>query len=137
MWGYLLQKRKLLEFVAEMKTDPSNLALKIGIPKKIIKKLNGCFLINFNKPKPNYDSLPRLLKERLAEQIDTMINSKYEFVHTNGLTANQLDRMESNNYFDNKVVIIDEVHNIINGMAEGSMRAMRLNELFMNAENSN
>ena len=113
-----------------------NLALKMGIPKRIIKKFNGCFLIDFSKPKPNYDSLLRLQKEKLEEQIDAMINSKYEFVHTNGLTTNQLDKMESSNYFDNKVVIIDEVHNIINGMASGgSMRAMRLNELFMNAEN--
>ena len=65
-----------------------------------------------------------------------MIDNKYSFKHTNGLTAKQLDNMEINNYFDNKLVIIDEVHNIINGMAsENSMRAKRLNELFMNANN--
>ena len=65
-----------------------------------------------------------------------MIESKYEFKHTNGLTATQLNKMEETRYFDNKLVIIDEVHNIINGMASGgSMRAERLNQLFMNAKN--
>ena len=44
--------------------------------------------------------------------------------------------MERNRYLDNKVVIIDEVHNIINGITSGgSMREVRLNEFFMAAQN--
>ena len=77
------------------------------------------------------------MKQRLEHQIDDMIYAKYDFKHINGLTANQLDNMEATNYFDNKVVVIDEVHNVINGMAsEGSMRSIRLNQLFMNCNNT-
>ena len=37
-----------------------------------------------------------------------MIEKKYEFVHANGVTAKQLEDMETKRFFDNKVVIIDE-----------------------------
>ena len=72
----------------------------------------------------------------LEEQIDNMIDNKYSFVHANGVTAAQLERMEEQRFFDNKLVIIDEVHNLINGMASGgSMRALGLEKLFMDAYN--
>ena len=43
-----------------------------------------------------------------------MIDSKYTFLHSNGLTRKQLEKMDDDNFFDNKVVVIDEVHNLIN-----------------------
>ena len=46
-----------------------------------------------------------------------MIDSKYTFLHSNGLTRKQLEKMDDDKFFDNKVVVIDEVHNLINGMA--------------------
>ena len=123
------------EFIRTTTQEKINVALKLGIPSKVIKREGGCFLIDFTKPS-NYDSLSGMMKKRLEEQIDDMINAKYDFKHINGLTASQLDNMEINQYFDNKVVVVDEVHNIINGMAsEGSMRAKRLNQLFMAAQN--
>ena len=123
------------EFVKTTTEEKRNVALKIGIPPSILKKYGGCFLIDFTKPS-NYDSFSELKRERLNEQIDAMIYSKYDFKFYNGFTTKQLDDMEVNNYFDNKVVVVDEVHNIINGMASGgSMRSVRLNELFMKANN--
>ena len=63
-------------------------------------------------------------------------NSKYTFLHSNGLTRKQLEKMDDDNFFDNKVVVIDEVHNLINGMAtKNSVRANSLNDLFMKAHN--
>ncbi len=124
------------EFIKHTDDTIYNIMINIGIPRKTILREGGCFLIDFKK-KSNYDSLTDNEKEKLDKQINDMINDKYDFKHTNGLTANQLDNMEINNFFDNKLIIIDEVHNIINGMAsEGSMRAKRLNELFMNANNA-
>ena len=125
------------EFVRTTTTDKINFALKLGIPKKVLKREGGCFLIDFSQKAPNYDDMTEHMKNKLEEQIDDMIDAKYQFVHSNGLTATQLDRMEANNFFDNKVVVIDEVHNLINGMAsEGSMRSVRLNELFMSCNNT-
>lgn len=111
-------------------------ARKLGITISSININKGAYFIDFTK-KPNYDTLSKADKENINIQIDKMILSKYEFQHTNGLTAAQLDRMAESRYFDNKIIIIDEVHNIINGMTgEGGVRAIRLNELFMNAINA-
>ena len=66
-----------------------------------------------------------------------MIHSKYDFKHTNGLTTKQLLDMDNSRYFDNKLIIIDEVHNVINGMASGgSFRATQLYSMFMDAKNA-
>ena len=112
-----------------------NFAKVLGLPLKTYKKLGGWFFINYNKSN-NYSSLSKDEKINLEEQIDNMIDSKYEFVHANGITAAQLDKMEEKSFFDNKLVIIDEVHNLINGMASGgSMRALGLEKLFMDAKN--
>ena len=124
------------EFVRTTTSEKRNVALKIGIPAKVLKREGGCFLIDFSKPS-NYDSMSNAKREMLEAQIMDMIYSKYEFKHTNGLTAKQLENMEITRYFDNKVIVIDEVHNIINGMAsEGSTRAVKLNQLFMEAHNA-
>ena len=110
-------------------------ANSLGLPRKTYTKLGGWFFIDFKK-RNNYDSLSSKNKMDLEEQIDNMIANKYQFVHANGVTAKQLEDMETKKFFDNKVVIIDEVHNLINGMASGgSMRALGLEKLFMDASN--
>lgn len=110
-------------------------AKSLGLPRKTYNKLKGYFFIDYKK-ESNYDSLSSEEKIQLEEQIDNMIDSKYSFVHANGITAAQLERMEDQRFFDNKLVIIDEVHNLINGMASGgSMRALGLEKLFMDAKN--
>ena len=120
---------------SEKNTDIYLFALKLGIPKSAIQLNNGVFLIDFDK-ETNYGDMTRMEKEKLELQIDKMILSKYEFKHTNGLTTAQLDKMEETRYFDDKIIVIDEVHNMINGMAAGgSMRAIRLNKIFMEAHN--
>lgn len=110
-------------------------AYKLGLSRKTFNKLGGFFFIDFSKQN-NYNSLSPQEKSDLEEQIDNMIDNKYQFVHANGVTAKQLEDMETKRFFDNKVVIIDEVHNLINGMASGgSMRAIGLEKLFMDAKN--
>ena len=117
-------------------TETFQFALTLGIPKNVIVSNNGVFLIDFSKKRSTYELMSSDAKEKLKNQIHKMIHSKYEFKHTDGLTALQLDKMEESRYFDDKIVVIDEVHNIINGMTGGgSMRATRLNELFMKAQN--
>jgi hypothetical protein len=64
-------------------------------------------LINI-KSQSDYASLNR--------QIDKMIETKYEFIHYNGLRSSTLKRMTENytiNIFDDSGVIIDEAHNFI------------------------
>ncbi len=107
----------------------------LGLSQKTYNRLNGWYFIDFTKPS-NYNSLTLKQKDELEDQIDDMINLKYEFVHANGITAKQLEKMDIDRFFDNKLVIIDEVHNLINGMASGgSVRALGLEKLFMEAKN--
>ena len=111
-------------------------AQKIGIPKSALNYNKGAYFIDFNK-KPNFGSLTKTDKQNINIQIDKMIFSKYDFKHTDGLTAAQLENMAETRYFDNKIVIVDEVHNIINGMTgDGGIRSTGLNELFMNSINT-
>ena len=115
--------------------EERRVANAIGLPRKTFNKLGGYFFIDFKKEN-NYGSLSQQEKIDLEEQIDNMIDKKYQFVHANGVTAKQLEKMETDRFFDDKVVIIDEVHNLINGMASGgSMRALGLEKLFMDANN--
>ena len=66
------------EFVKTTTEEKRNVALKIGIPPKVLKRYGGCFLIDFTKP-GNYDTLSPQKKEMLNQQIEDMIYSKYEF----------------------------------------------------------
>jgi hypothetical protein len=94
----------------------------LNLPLEYIKSKGGAWLVNITKP-PNCNSKnekDNLLKQSeqnsLNDQINVMIESKYEFIHYNGLRRDKLKKMTNNfenNIFDNSVVIIDEAHNLI------------------------
>ena len=51
-------------------------------------------------------------------QIDEMISAKYQFINYNGLRRSNIEKpyrvyLNTDNPFDNKVIIIDEVHNFV------------------------
>ena len=110
--------------------------LDFGIPKSLILKNKGGWLIYFNKP-PNFQNLSTRENENLKEQIELMIDSKYEFIHMNGLTSKVLKHMRETKKFNNSLLIIDEVHNLTNGMAKDKpgVRAGYLDTIIMEAEN--
>ena len=98
-------------------------ALNLSI--NYIKKNNppGAWLVNVNK-EPNYFKLSTPHKASINDQINAMIAQKYEFYNYNGMTQKLLSTLEQQalldsgklqrkNPFDNKVVIIDEVHNMV------------------------
>jgi len=63
-----------------------------------------------------YENMKPSEKISLDEQINEMIESKYKFIHYNGLRRSKLKEMTNNfetNIFDDAVVIIDEAHNFI------------------------
>jgi len=129
---------KLNQYWKFQKSDyknPKSICNKIGANKIKIKKYNGCW-INDTKLKPNYSDLSGSQKKEINDQLDFFINKKYKFLHYNGLRNANLDKMESNptNPFNNKVVIIDEVHNLISRTTGGGT-GRRLYDLLMNAKN--
>ena len=91
------------------------LSSALELPIEYIRKKKGAWLVDITK-KSNYESLSSEKQKSLNEQIETMINQKYRFINYNGLRHEKLREMTSDftvNIFDNKVIVIDEVHNLI------------------------
>jgi len=80
-----------------------------------LKSQGGIWLAKYHKS-PNYNLLTDEEKKSLNQQIDEMIRAKYQFINYNGITEDNYNMLTDNrtiNPFDNKVIIIDEVHNFI------------------------
>ena len=119
----------------------SNIQLKLyakflKIPESVIKKNGGAFFVDFKK-KPNYESLSGTQQEMLNLQINEMIKNKYSFLHLDGLNEPRLKKLISDEYLNDKLLIIDEVHNLSNAMAKASpgIRGKYLKTLIMEAKN--
>jgi len=88
----------------------------LNIPVEYIAKNKGAWLVNAKESDANYDSLSSVQKKSLNEQLEEMINSKYQFINYNGLRRDKFRILSDNferNIFDNSVVIIDEAHNFV------------------------
>lgn len=108
----------------------------LGITRQFIDKHGGCMIADFSK-KPNYEDLSDDHRDLLQLQIDHMIDHKYEFIHLDGLNKNKLEKMVADRVLDNKLLIIDEVHNLTNAMSKATpgFRASYLRTLIMEAAN--
>ena len=81
----------------------------------VLRKNKRIWVINENK-EPNYEKLSVSQQKSLDKQLDAMIQTKYEFIHYNGLNKkkmNVLTQKNTVNPFSNKVVIVDEAHNLV------------------------
>uniref|UniRef100_A0A6C0KY44 Helicase ATP-binding domain-containing protein n=1 Tax=viral metagenome TaxID=1070528 RepID=A0A6C0KY44_9ZZZZ len=88
----------------------------LSLPVEYINRKKGAWLVNAKENESNYESLDPNEKKSLNEQLDEMINSKYQFINYNGIRRDKFRVMSDNferNIFDNKVVIIDEAHNFV------------------------
>ena len=68
---------------------------------------------------PNYDTLSQQDRDDVRAQITNMIESRVKFISYNGVTAKELKRYACNTdpvtgerFFDNAVIVIDEIHNL-------------------------
>ena len=109
--------------------------------------MKGAWFVNSSR-KSNFDKLEQWEKNEIEQQIDKMVRSKYTMLHYNGLNERKLKKLQneaklngSDNYFDNKVVIIDEVHNlvgmIVNKLNSGKKKSIsyKIYEMLMSAKN--
>lgn len=121
-------------------TDEISKAL--SLPVEIIQRQKGAWLVNVKKP-ANYTSLTGPQQRQLDEQLNAMIETKYQFINYNGLRKSHLQTMTndfSKNPFDGKVVVIEEAHNFVSRIANkltskasGSL-SLRLYEYLMSAK---
>jgi hypothetical protein len=119
----------------------STLSGILNITKDFILKHGGAWLVNVKKTS-NYNDLNTDEKKKLELQINEMITSRYKFINYNGLRNSHLKDMTldySINPFDNKVVVVDEAHNlvsrIVNKLKRPESISMRLYEYLLSAEN--
>lgn len=68
---------------------------------------------------PNYDTLAQQDRDDIRAQITNMIENRVKFISYNGVTAKELKRYACNTdpvtgerFFDNAVIVIDEIHNL-------------------------
>lgn len=114
----------------------------LNLTTDFITKNGGAWLVNVSKPKSNFNDLTAQQKTSLDLQINEMITYRYKFINYNGLRTSHIKTMTldySINPFDNKVVIVDEAHNlvsrIVNKMKRPESISMRLYEYLLSAQN--
>ncbi len=114
----------------------------LNLDLEYINLNGGAWFIDGSKDKSNYDLLSSAKQSSLNDQLNKMIQSKYQFINYNGMRMNDLQALSRNftiNPFSNRVVIVDEAHNlisrIINKLRRPQTLSMRIYEYLMSAEN--
>lgn len=139
----LYKKNQYWEFVKTNKNEELENALSdiLHLKQSYIRKKNGAWLVNMKQPS-NFETLTTEEKEDLNSQLNEMIRQKYTFMNYNGLRMSHIDTLSNNNKinpFDNKVIVIDEVHNfisrIVNKLKKPKSLSMRLYEYLLSAKN--
>lgn len=95
----------------------------LNLPETYVKKATAFYVPNFEKKDaPNYASFEPSKQKLIYNQIQAMIDNQFTFIHYNGVTAQKLKEWAcadiKDRIFDNAVIVIDEVHNLIRLMQE-------------------
>lgn len=135
----LQQKFKFVPFKS-IKDKLEQVVAKTFVPAKLIRKNKGLWIpvhasTNDDTNTSNFETFDQDDRLKIIEQLDAIIQSKYQFIHYNGLTNDKLTEMEKDNPFNNKVVVIDEVHNFISRTIGKGKTGKRVYELLMKANN--
>ncbi len=92
------------------------------VSSEYITKKGGIW-IPTNTNSNNFTGLNNKQQLEINAQLDHMIQNKYTFYNYNGLQNKHIDALVKNsatkNPFDNKVIVIDEVHNLISATIGG------------------
>lgn len=88
------------------------------LPLDYLKSRNGVFLLEKETSNENNDDFMTVdMVEQLRQQIDLMIEGRFEFISYNGITMekwrSKYKKKKERNPFDNSVVVIDEGHNFV------------------------
>ncbi len=112
----IYKKKQYWEFINVSEEYPIELLSNIlQLPVDFIEKYKGAWLVDITKESNYQTGLSIEQKNNLDEQLNKMIEYKYQFINYNGLTKKFKSDIKNNDYnpFENKIVIIDEAHNFI------------------------
>lgn len=124
-------------FVPKSAVDETALTMA-RINKEFVDEYKGIWVpLPNSKEASNWDSLTEPQKEVIRAQIDLMISHSVQFIHYNGLNTKALLDMTKNgrNPFDDKCVVIDEVHNLISMVSNNGKIGRAIYNLLMQAKN--
>jgi len=140
----LYKKNQFWEFVpidGDVRRGPL-LAQVLGLDPEYVRRHKGAWLMNVTK-RPNFEALSDNDQKNVDQQIDEMIRNKYLDINYNGIRKEKLEEMSKGgkvNIFDNKVVIIDEAHNLVSNIANSGhkkgTKAYRFYHDLMDATNT-
>ena len=120
-----------------IKSDLNDVMKMTKVSEKVMQKNKGLWICNPVKT-PNFGSLPPKVQRSIQDQLDDMVENRFEFIHYNGLHRTHIDQLTKGNTinpFDNKCIIVDEVHNLISRIANGKLIAGAIYKLLMKAKN--
>jgi hypothetical protein len=90
------------------------------ISDKTITKHKGIWAPVQGSP-PNFNRLTDADRKQINKQINEIIETQYQFISYDGLGSKTLmAKIQKKNFFEGKVVIIDEVHNFISNVSNDS-----------------
>lgn len=108
----------------------------LSLTNAFIKKQNGLWIPNNSKGKANYSELSKEEQISINVQINNTIQGKCDFINYNGLNREKIKALVVNgNPFDNKCIIIDEIHNLISRIVGGRSIGKALYNLLKTAKN--
>ena len=139
----LYRKNQYWEYLDPVKVSSyiAPLAKVMSLDPEYIRQ-KGVWLINVKKPS-NFEELTSVQKSEIDAQLDVIISAKYSYInYKGGLDKEKLETLTNGftiNPFDNKVVVIDEVHNlvsrIVNKLNNHDSVSYRLYDYLMSASN--
>jgi|694.fasta_scaffold59956_2 hypothetical protein len=90
----------------------------LGLSEKFIKKATTFWVPDFEKP-ANFQALETEKRQQIIKQLVEQVTSRIEFINYNGITASKLKELacrpvdaSGNGPFDDKVIVVDEIHNL-------------------------
>ena len=89
----------------------------LGLPDAYLAKAERIWVPDFGKDQ-NFNELDAEERQEITKQIGLQIDSKVKFMSYNGISASKLKEIACTkdengfNFFDNKIIIIDEFHNL-------------------------
>jgi hypothetical protein len=111
-WTFLdLEDKTVSLYAAEVLHIPQKFMDSILYRKE--KERRGVWVPDFNLP-ANYKDLTSQQQSDIRAQITAIIENRITFINYNGITPNKLKEIACHkpDFFDNAVIVIDEIHNI-------------------------
>lgn len=104
---------------------------ELGIPVSIIEKHGGAYLVDFSVARSNYKELSLKHRTQLEAQIDALIDRRFQFLSTDDTRLFRKIKPED---FNDKVIVIDEVHNLTNNMTKPVGSGAAFYRIFMESK---